>query len=326
MKIKEFIKKQRFTLMIVPNSGKSTRQLRFNFVVLYVLLGLILAVNLFLAVSMIYNASRANALDTHNRDLQISLKIETDKISNLENIVNSSTKQIAALKSSLEESANLTEERLKYIQDTEKALSELVTLFNEQTNSDLQPAVSRGADRTISGRNEDEILKIARSLSAEDEITSELLSKQETLKSLKLDLENQLDYLDARPDLFPTVGSITSGYGYRQDPITGVTSMHNGIDIANYTGTEVYAAGSGYVFYSGYTPGYGYVVMIDHGYGYNSVYAHLSELFVKEKDTVSKGDIIALMGATGYATGSHLHFEIRYYDTPFDPLTMLNQQ
>lgn len=326
MRIKEFLKKQRFTLMVVHNSGKSTQQLRFNFVVLYVLIGIFITTNLFLAVSWIYSSNRANALDYRNKDLQTNLKIEQDKIASLENIAKSSQQQISALKISLAESAKLTEERLKYIDETEKELTELVALFNEQTKSNLDMVTSRGVERTISSEDAKDILDAAQSLSEEDEISSELLAKQDELKSLKLNLETQLEYLDARPDFYPTYGSVTSGYGYRSDPITGALSMHNGIDIANYSGTEIYSAGAGYVFYSGYTQGYGYLVMIDHGYGYTTVYAHLSEILVKEGDTVSKGELIALMGQTGYATGPHLHFEIRYYDTPFDPLSMLEYE
>lgn len=314
--------------MIIHNSGKTAQQIRLNFVVLYVLLAAVLLTNLFLITSLIVNTNRANALDANNSLLSVELQKEKDRSSHLQNIVASSTNQIATLKGSLADNAELTEERLKMLNKTQAELDELVLLFNEQTNSNIDSAskiVSRS--RSIPGADtEGAVIRIAKSLAKEDEITSLLASRQDAYSELRSEFTDQLNYLDSRPDFFPTYGSISSGFGYRNDPASGAWVMHNGVDIINQPGTEIYAAASGYVLYAGYQPSYGYVISIDHGYGYKTVYAHLSEILIEEGAEVKKGELIALMGSTGYSTGNHLHFEIRYDDVPFDPLTMVDPE
>ena len=109
---------------------------------------------------------------------------------------------------------------------------------------------------------------------------------------------------------WPTSGSLTSPFGYRY--IFGSTSFHGGIDIANKKGTNIVAADGGIVTYAGWKGAYGYVVIIDHTNGYETYYAHCSDLLVSAGDKVYKGEHIAEMGSTGRSTGSHLHFEVRY--------------
>ena len=105
---------------------------------------------------------------------------------------------------------------------------------------------------------------------------------------------------------------VTSEFGYRSDPFTGQASGHTGIDIAVPTGTPVRAALPGVVTTAAYNAGgYGYYVMIDHGSGMVTLYAHNSKLLVKAGDTVEAGDMVSLSGSTGRSTGPHLHFEVR---------------
>ncbi len=114
-------------------------------------------------------------------------------------------------------------------------------------------------------------------------------------------------------------GTITSTYGSRSDPINGVSSFHQGLDIAAPRGTAVYAAADGTVIYSGYRNSYGNVVMINHGGGIVTVYAHNSSLVAKKGQEVKKGDIISKVGSTGYSTGNHLHFEVRKNGSTVNP-------
>jgi len=112
----------------------------------------------------------------------------------------------------------------------------------------------------------------------------------------------------------PTSGKLTSAYGRRWN------RNHNGIDIGAKTGTPIYAADNGIVVESEYqSNGYGNIVKIDHQNGYVSYYAHCSKLYANVGDVVAKGDLIAAVGNTGRSTGPHLHFEIRYNDTPQNP-------
>ena len=112
----------------------------------------------------------------------------------------------------------------------------------------------------------------------------------------------------------PTQGVLTSEFGFRWG------RQHNGIDIGNDTGTEILAADSGRVVYAGWTEGYGNYVLIDHGNGFETAYAHCDELAVAEGDCVMQGEKIAYMGSTGNSTGPHLHFEIKRDGIFQDPM------
>ncbi len=113
---------------------------------------------------------------------------------------------------------------------------------------------------------------------------------------------------------------VGSGFGMRKDPIDSTMKMHKGIDISAPTGTKVYAAGSGKVIrISSSEDGYGNCIVIEHGYGFVSRYAHLSGFKIKEGDEVKKGDLIGLVGSTGRSTGPHLHYEIEKEGERIDP-------
>lgn len=112
--------------------------------------------------------------------------------------------------------------------------------------------------------------------------------------------------------------AVTSGFGWRRDPFTGASAWHGAIDIAPYYGAANYilAAEYGRVIFAGWNGGYGNCIMVDHGGGTVTLYAHMSSLLVGVGDTVSRGERIARAGTTGYSTGVHLHFEVREYNKP----------
>ncbi|MBN2285902.1 MAG: M23 family metallopeptidase [Tissierellales bacterium] len=134
------------------------------------------------------------------------------------------------------------------------------------------------------------------------------------------DVAEKMNYIDSFPDLYPTSGMISSGFGYRINPFSSLKEYHNGVDIANASGTSIFAAGSGKIIDTGYNYSYGKYVLINHGYGYKTLYAHLSKISVKINQVVCKGDLIATMGSTGQSTGPHLHFEIIKDGSPIDPV------
>ncbi len=113
---------------------------------------------------------------------------------------------------------------------------------------------------------------------------------------------------------------ISSTYGYRTSPITGRQELHNGIDIPAPFGTNIYASRSGTVIIAEWHDSYGNYVVIDHGDGMSTLYAHNSKLLVKAGDTVAQGDVISLCGNTGDSRGNHLHFCVRKDGKPLDPL------
>lgn len=119
---------------------------------------------------------------------------------------------------------------------------------------------------------------------------------------------------------------ITSSYGQRENPFDGSEERHRGLDIGLPEGTEIYAAAEGVVSLASRSEfGYGYHLLVEHGDGYETLYAHCSALLKEEGERVKAGDVIALAGSTGESTGSHLHFELRKEGEGIDPQKYLKE-
>jgi len=119
--------------------------------------------------------------------------------------------------------------------------------------------------------------------------------------------------------LWPARGVFTSRFGVRTHPIFRIRRMHSGVDIAAPRGSSVAAAWDGTVLYTGWFGGYGKIVIIDHGDGISTLYAHLSAILTAPGRSVRKGQVIGRVGSTGFSTGPHVHFEIRVNGTPINP-------
>ena len=118
----------------------------------------------------------------------------------------------------------------------------------------------------------------------------------------------------------PSDAAITSGFGYRMHPILGYERFHSGVDFGADYGSPILAADRGVVIFAGWYGGYGNAVILDHGNGTTTMYAHAQELYVSEGQTVERGKAIAATGSTGLSTGPHLHFEVRKDGEPVDPM------
>ena len=112
---------------------------------------------------------------------------------------------------------------------------------------------------------------------------------------------------------------VASGFGLRIDPVYHVRKFHQGMDFTAPTGTEIFATGNATVKFTGWKQGYGNTVILDHGFGYETLYAHLYKSLVRKGQRVRRSDIIALVGNTGKSTGPHLHYEVRLNGKPVDP-------
>jgi len=163
-----------------------------------------------------------------------------------------------------------------------------------------------------------DINKLANDLEAEAKI------REQSLGGLKQDLLARQAKLAATPSIWPVSGDITSRFGSRTSPWGGGDDdWHPGIDIANSTGTPVFATADGEVVGSGWSDGYGNLVQINHGNGISTLYGHNSQLIVKVGQVVKKGQVISYVGSTGNSTGPHCHYEVRVNGTAINPESFL---
>ena len=165
-------------------------------------------------------------------------------------------------------------------------------------------------------------------LSADLSLKVDILEKEIYVQTKSYDdiiemAKNQEIRMENIPAIQPVLNKdlkrIASGYGMRIDPVYHVRKFHQGMDFTAPTGTEVFATGNAKVKFSGWKQGYGNTIILDHGFGYETVYAHLYKSLVRKGQKVRRSDIIGLVGNTGKSTGPHLHYEVRLNDRPVDP-------
>lgn len=147
--------------------------------------------------------------------------------------------------------------------------------------------------------------------------------ERESFETIRRRLEADRNLRDHTPSIKPCAGYYSSGFGMRKDPFTGRWVMHYGLDIANRPGTPIYATADGRVVANFYTGGLGRVVIVDHGYGYRTVYGHLGRTFVRKGQKVKRWQKIAEMGNSGRSTGPHLHYEVWHNGRPVNPINYI---
>ncbi len=143
--------------------------------------------------------------------------------------------------------------------------------------------------------------------------------QQGSIASLLEHMEGQATRLVHTPSIAPSTGWITSSFGYRTSPFTGNRELHRGIDIAGRIGTPIVATADGAVRLAGRKGGLGNAVILNHGYGVETIYGHLSEVLVRAGEKVKRGQKVGLMGNTGRSTGPHLHYQVEVNRKPANP-------
>jgi len=154
-------------------------------------------------------------------------------------------------------------------------------------------------------------------------MSSRLDKHEKSLTELAQFLEEQQITMLSTPTIWPVRGWVSSKFGFRKSPFSGRISFHEGLDIAARYGVDVTATAKGVIVYSGVRAGYGYMVTIDHGYGFMTRYAHNSKLLVRVGDKVQKGDSIAKVGTSGRSTGPHVHYEVLSNGVPVNPIKFI---
>ena len=174
----------------------------------------------------------------------------------------------------------------------------------------------KSVDNLFDGTNSD----LNNTIKLVDNVIRKFEFEKSQFEEISSTLKKNDDLYESIPAIMPTNGHYSSeSFGMRLHPILKLRKMHNGIDILNDVGTSVKVTGKGKVVFVGRNSGYGLAVEVDHGYGYKTVYAHLSRALVKEGQKVKRGDIIAKSGNSGLSSGPHLHYEVQHNGESLNP-------
>ena len=151
-------------------------------------------------------------------------------------------------------------------------------------------------------------------------LDAEIGLRERGFRSLQTFFDRRTALLAATPTILPVKGWLSTPFGYRTSPFTGAREFHEGIDVAAGSGTPIRATAAGTVRFAGGLGTYGNVVVVDHGYGFTTLYAHNSANRVRSWQHVDRGEVIAYVGSTGRTTGPHVHYEVHVQGVPADPL------
>ena len=282
---------KRYTVIVVPEGGSQVRQLRLTrSVVKFALAGGLLFVGVF---ALLLYSQLENHIDQN--ELQ-RLRVENgQQRQNLQRLV-----------------ADLNDLRqdMIFVDETEARVRQLADL---DKSPKAIPVAMGGIPDADSGANIDQIQKRINQLQLAIDLRRE---SEENVRNL---LNDQVSLNRATPRGWPTKGWLTSYFGMRTSPYTGKPAMHEGLDIAASIGTPVTATADGIIALTEYSPSYGKTVIIDHGYGYRTLYAHNSRILVKAGQRIKRGDKVSMVGNTGRSTGAHLHYEVQLNGVPIDP-------
>lgn len=312
---------ERFTLLFVSSRGRS-RSLSFGLRTLRILGWATLVAAIVLgAFFTSYRAfSKELAELRYMRDVAESQKQQIRSLQEQYTVLNERVRE-----------AELIETQIRDMLDREGLIPQSYTVGGASTGP-----VSR-TSLTVASRDGATGLRLltpedmGRALYALHNSVGSLAQKAATVESRAKTLQEQaseiVSQIRATPSIWPVSGEISSDFGWRVNPFDYYDSeYHAGIDIAAAMWEPIVAPADGVVTFSGYRYGYGWMVQISHGYGYETVYAHCVSLEVDLGDEVSRGDVIAFVGQSGSATGPHLHYEVHLWGTATDPTRYLSKE
>jgi murein DD-endopeptidase MepM/ murein hydrolase activator NlpD len=304
---KRFVQKgrEKLTVMLIPHSEKKI----FNFQISLFSIAFIIVLLAGIILTFFISTTRYTLTKKEMQDLQ-----------------NSQEGNITALNMFQNEISALDEEVLEY----KNNIKDIIQLLGANQSENIFGL----------GGPETEIVNLSEiiGLNSKGEYESEL----QTIKRINADIEaskrvlvNFKKFLEAReeiiqkiPNNWPIIGGgfITSPFGMRRSPFTGKWAMHQGVDVSWWPGAPIRATADGVVVFSGMKGGYGRTIQVQHEYGFQTLYGHLSRIVAYEGKRVQKGEIIGFLGRTGRATGFHLHYEVRIGTTAVDPVIFMTTE
>lgn len=235
--------------------------------------------------------------------------------------------------STLEEENNYLKNKITETASLYKKLdTELDSLVNENNTlriaADLPPVSEEERQVGVGGGyfdndldfiNSDLATDLKSALSYVDEVSRKVEFEKNQYVEISKKLKQNERLFECLPAIKPCTGEIGNEFGMRMHPILKIRRMHEGVDIVTNIGTSVHASGDGKIDFVGRKGGYGLCIEIDHGFGYKTVYGHLSRIEVKEGQKVKRGLEIAKSGTSGLSTGPHLHYEVEHNGVKLDP-------
>ncbi len=324
------LKNHKYTLMFIPHNNSNVKSVKIPAILINSLAAFGL-ISLVVVGTLFVNSARLEAKLLENEELLTVNSIQCEEIKALKEdtikalgaleeikTTDAKVRELVGLKTNEEANINVSRGDSGGSRYPSRGLTtENYDLMNTTYNMENNP------NKDLQKNNEGlaDISEIKAMLSV---INEEVEKQEKVLSSLEKETKDKINYLAAKPNGRPSAGRYTSPYGWRNNPFSGRGSeFHSGLDIAAAYGTKIVATGSGRVTFSGYRAGFGYTVMINHGYGYTTMYAHCSSLNVRVGDKVSRGQLIARMGRSGRATGPHVHYEVTYNGRTIDPKTVI---
>jgi len=306
-----------FSLMLVPESGRvRSFRVRRGVLLSCAFTALVLASFGGWGIYKVYTAEKlAHALAETEQVLALARSNYKQKVAELQGRIDAERKKMAVYARTIGQ----MQARLSRLDALGSRLVEVASLDQSEFDFGLQPAF--GGPRQVQPTALNGSLRLNEGV----QYLSTRLGQMDTqLAAIEYLLQNKRNEQSARPHAWPSEGGwLSSTYGLRHDPFTGEMAPHHGVDIANRFGAPVLAASRGVVVFAGKMKDFGYMVDIEHGYGFRSRYGHLSNIIVKVGDVVEDNQLIGRVGSSGRSTGPHLHYEVHRYGKHLDPVSFL---
>lgn len=304
---KRFVQKgrEKLTVMLIPHSEKKI----FNFQISLFTISFLILLLAGIIATFFISTSRYTLAKKEMEILQdaqegnvVTMKMLKEEISNLNNSVNEYRNNIKDIIKLLGASQS---ENIFGLGGPETEIKNISEIMGLKSKDDYQT----------------ELETIKR-------INTDIVASKKVLQNFTKFLAAREEIIQKIPNNWPIIGGgfITSRFGMRRSPFTGKWAMHQGVDISWWPGAPIRSSADGTVVYSGMKGGYGRTVQIQHEYGFQTLYAHLSRISVFEGKNVQKGEIIGFLGRTGRSTGFHLHYEVRIGTKAVDPMVFMTTE
>jgi murein DD-endopeptidase MepM/ murein hydrolase activator NlpD len=297
---------EKYSLIVLSGSGKLIKRAHCSHWRLYGVFGALFLLLLIIVIGAT-DYIRIYQKDLNNDVLEAELALQTQEVAHHRKQIQKFAREINQLKNRIVE-INHMDQLIRRIADLEE--NNALFGIGGSAPDDLKPDLAPERKYT----------QLIRAMHHQvDQLESAAAHQQNSLGDLLKVVKTRGNIAAYTPTIRPAEGLISSRFGYRVSPFTGRREFHNGLDIANHHNTEIIATANGRIAFSGERRGYGRLVVIDHGHGLTTRYAHLEQIFRKRDDVVKRGEVIACMGNSGRSTGTHLHYEVRLNGVPINP-------